>query len=77
MISYLQNINLQEGRYIVKSQIGSGGFGNTYLAEQVSLGRKVAIKEFFMKEYCDRDQNTSQVIVHTDNCKQIVERYKQ
>ena len=45
-----ENIALQGGRYILKHLIGSGGFGNTYLAVQVALGRKVAIKEFFMKE---------------------------
>lgn len=71
-----QNITLQCGRYILKQLIGSGGFGNTYLAEQVSLGRKVAIKEFYMKEFCERDNNTSQVIVPTEGGKQIVDRYK-
>ena len=69
--------HLQGGKYQVNSLIGSGGFGNTYMATQVTLGRKVAIKEFFMKEYCDREESTSQVIVHTDSSRQIVERYKQ
>ena len=74
----LTNIsNLQNNKYKIESLLGSGGFGNTYLATHTVLGRKVAIKEFFMKEYCDRDQTTSQVIVHTDSSKQIVERYKQ
>ena len=68
---------LQGNKYKVEKLLGSGGFGNTYLATQVTLGRKVAIKEFFMKEYCDRDQTTSHVIVHTDSSRQIVERYKQ
>ena len=68
---------LQQGKYHIESLLGSGGFGNTYLATQVTLGRKVAIKEFFMKEYCDREESTSQVIVHTDSSRQIVERYKQ
>ena len=68
---------LQQGKYQIESLLGSGGFGNTYLATQVTLGRKVAVKEFFMKEYCDREETTSQVIVHTDSSRQIVERYKQ
>ena len=68
---------LQQGKYHIEALLGSGGFGNTYLATQVTLGRKVAIKEFFMKEYCDREESTSQVIVHTDSSRQIVERYKQ
>ena len=57
---------LQGGKYQVNSLIGSGGFGNTYLATQVALGRKVAIKEFFMKEFCERDESTSQVIIPTE-----------
>ena len=68
---------LQGNKYIIDTILGSGGFGNTYLATHAFLGRKVAIKEFFMKEYCDRDQTTSHVIVHTDSSRQIVERYKQ
>lgn len=67
---------LQGGKYQVNSLIGSGGFGNTYLATQVTLGRKVAIKEFFMKEFCERDESTSSVIIPTEGTRQIVERYK-
>lgn len=68
---------LQGNKYKVESLLGSGGFGNTYLATQVALGRKVAIKEFYMKDYCDRDQTTSHVIIHTESNRQIVGRYKQ
>ena len=46
---------LQGGKYRIISVLGQGGFGITYLAEQVSLGRKVAIKEFFMKDLCNRE----------------------
>src|SRR4030095_2665478 len=35
---------LIKGRYNVISKIGEGGMGSVYLAEQVSIGRKVAIK---------------------------------
>ena len=40
---------LQNGKYYIIQSLGAGGFGITYLASQVALGRKVAIKEFFMK----------------------------
>jgi len=32
--------------YRIKSMLGAGGFGITYLAEQTSIGRNVAIKEY-------------------------------
>src|ERR1041385_1224545 len=32
------------GRYEIRSQIGAGGMGEVYLAEDMRLGRKVAIK---------------------------------
>jgi serine/threonine protein kinase len=33
------------GKYVVKRELGRGGMGAVYLAEQPSLGREVAIKE--------------------------------
>ena len=45
---------LQGGKYRIEKSLGQGGFGITYLAEQTNLGRKVCIKEFFMKEYGER-----------------------
>lgn len=42
------NTTLQGGKYRIERVLGQGGFGITYLAEQVSLGRKVAIKELFI-----------------------------
>jgi serine/threonine-protein kinase len=35
---------LIKGRYQVHRKIGEGGMGTVYLAEQVSVGRKVALK---------------------------------
>ena len=32
------------GDFVVHQQIGAGGFGAVYLAEQVSLGREAVIK---------------------------------
>jgi len=50
----LANALLQDGKYKILKTLGQGGFGITYLAEQTNLGRKVCIKEFFMKEYGER-----------------------
>ncbi len=68
---------LQHGKYRIISTLGQGGFGITYLAENTMLEGKVAIKEFFYKEYCDRDADTRHVTVPTSGNREIVERFKQ
>lgn len=69
--------HLHGGHYIVERVLGQGGFGITYLGEQVSLGRKVAIKEFFMKELCNRDSDTSHVYVGSSGSLDTVDRFRQ
>ena len=53
-MSLANNTYLQQGKYRILDLLGQGGFGITYLAEQVNLNRRVAIKEFFIAEYCQR-----------------------
>ena len=67
---------LKSGDYRIERVLGQGGFGITYLATQVGLNRKVAIKEFFMKEYCNRDETTSHVSVPSDGSKELVSKFK-
>lgn len=55
---------LCNGEYIVKSVIGSGGFGITYSAVSTYDGSIVAVKELFMSRYCFRDASGC---VHTFN----------
>lgn len=55
--------------------LGQGGFGITYLAEQTMLNRKVAIKEFFLKDLCARNDGTS-VSITVETQADMVERYK-
>lgn len=50
---------LHGGTYKIEKVLGQGSFGITYLAEHVHLGRKVAIKEFFMKELNSRSEDGS------------------
>ena len=68
---------LQCGKYRIISTLGQGGFGITYLAEQVMLGRKVAIKEFFYKEYCDREEGTRHVTLGTQSNRGTVMRFRE
>ena len=67
---------LQGGKYRIEKVLGQGGFGITYMAVQTGLNRKVAIKEFFMKEYCNRDGETSQVSIGSEGSKELVARFR-
>lgn len=71
------NSLLQGGKYRIEKVLGQGGFGITYQATQVALNRKVAIKEFFMKEYCNRDEETSRVSIGSEGSKELVGKFRQ
>jgi serine/threonine protein kinase len=45
--------------YVIKSILGQGGFGITYLAEDTNLNQEVAIKEFLPIELAVREQDAS------------------
>ena len=44
------------GRYEIRSQLGAGGMGEVYLAQDTKLNRKVAIKILPSKLASDRDR---------------------
>lgn len=54
---------LKRCKYKIERVLGQGGVGITNLALQTDLERKFAIKEFFMKDLCNRDETTSHVSV--------------
>ena len=66
---------LQEGKYKIEKVLGQGGFGITYLASHEFLGRQVCVKEFFFKDYCERDESTSQVSLGTVGSREMVVRF--
>ena len=77
-MQYLQpNTLLQGGKYKIVRFLSSGGFGNTYEAELCMIHKRVAIKEFFVKNFCNRDSETSQVSVSTSSNQQLVNKLKQ
>jgi serine/threonine protein kinase len=49
------------GKYRFKGVLGSGGFGITYLAEDMTLHRKVAIKEMLPNDFATRIDGTTVV----------------
>ena len=67
---------LQGGKYRITRFIGSGGFGCTYEALHTELEERVAIKEFFVKNFCNRDETTSRVSVATQSQKALVEKLR-
>ena len=44
-----------DGNYRIARVVGSGGFGITYEAKDVTLGTTVALKEYYPVEFGDRD----------------------
>lgn len=81
------NATLCSGKYKIEKVLGQGGFGITYLAKQKvsvegALGTieaeiEVTIKEFFMKELCNRDEATSIVTVPSIGSADLVEKFRQ
>lgn len=81
------NAILCNGKYKIERVLGQGGFGITYLAKQKvsvagALGTidaeiEVTIKEFFMKELCNRDEASSMVTVPSTGSAELVEKFRQ
>ena len=71
------NTLLQGGRYKIIKTLGQGGFSITYLALQSGLERQVAVKEFFMKDCCERDESTSHVTLGTAGMREQVSRFRE
>ena len=67
---------LERGKYRIIETLGLGGFGITYLAEQVMAERKVCIKEFFPKEYYNRDANGCSISLGSQGSAKIMETFK-
>ena len=65
---HLQNNTLlQGGKYKIVRFIASGGFGCTYEAYHTQFFERVALKEFFVGDFCNRDEKTRQVTVGTQS----------
>ena len=77
---------LKHGEYTILKKLGQGGFGITYLAsakiektgnlKSMMVEADVVIKEFFLKEYCLRDEDNSVIVTSKEN-ESLVERYRE
>ena len=70
------NSTLLDGKYRIEAILGQGGFGITYMAVHTILGKRVAIKEFFPKEYCDREESTSHITLGTQSNAELVDKLR-
>src|SRR5688572_17692591 len=55
------------GEYRIDRVLGAGGFGITYLAEEIALGRHVTIKEYFPSDFAART-STSDAAPRSQDC---------
>ena len=70
-----ENTTLLNGRFSIIRVLGQGGFGVTYLARDTMLDVDVAIKEFFIGQYCNRDAATGRVSVGVESMKGTIRGY--
>ena len=74
MNSLKEGTLLQNGKYKIVRFINSGGFGCTYEGVHTMLDTKVAIKEFFPKDFCNRDENTHNISIATQSKVELVKK---
>lgn len=67
---------LQNGRYRITDYLSHGGFGNTYLAEDLLLHKPVAIKELYVRDICSRHASTWMVNIGVGQNEETFERLK-
>ncbi len=68
---------LQGDKYRIISVLGQGGFGITYLAEHELASRNVCIKEFFPKEYYNRDVDSLNATLGSMGSADSMNRFKE
>lgn len=70
----------KRGSYLITGLIGRGGFGVTYSADvmvgQPDLPPRVAVKEFFPRDFCERIEGSSELLISDAEKIEMVERLR-
>lgn len=75
MLNTLPDGTLLRGNaYRIVRFINSGGFGCTYEAVHTLFNKRVAIKEFYVKDFCNRDISSGHITVGTISKKPLVSK---
>jgi len=56
------------GDYRIGRVLGAGGFGITYLADEIALDRRVTIKEYFPSDYAIRGNGSADAVPRSQDC---------
>ena len=54
---YLPIGTILHNKYKIEEYLSSGGFGNTYLVKDITSEKKFAVKEYYMRDVCQRDDD--------------------
>ncbi len=74
---HLKPNTVLNGKYIVGSVLGEGGFGITYIGKDLNLDLKVAIKEYYPSGMVNRNtQTTSDITANIGNSQAVFEKGK-
>ena len=64
----LQNGTELAGEYRIERVLGAGGFGITYLADEMALNRSVTIKEYFPSDFAARSGVGADAAPRSEQC---------
>ncbi|WP_455949901.1 protein kinase domain-containing protein [Eubacterium sp.] len=74
--SALPTFTLLNNRYLTGRVLGKGGFGITYLAQDIETGKLCCVKEYMPSEYSRREENSSRLVPIESKYSQIFEHGK-
>lgn len=73
----LKPYTILQGKYLVGSVLGEGGFGITYVGLDINLEIRVAIKEFYPNGYATRESNvTTEITAYSGQSSEVVYKWR-